>query len=533
VLCFRAPAKNISGGAADVAEAADSLAGTDSLASPGDSGWRGLVPVLLLALFVFLVHLATNSRYGFHRDELQVLDDARHLGWGFVPYPPFTPFVEWASLHLFGVSLVGLRLISAFTQAVALVLTGLTARELGGGRLAQITAALAVAVSPLPLFEGTEFQYSSFDYLWWVAIAWCMVRLLNSQNPRWWLAVGAFVGLGFMTKYTMLFLVTSIFVGVVLTPLRRDLRSVWFWSGAALALVIFLPNLLWQYQHHFVSLEFLRHIHARDVAEGRADTFIRDQFYICTSTATVPLWIAGLGYVWFAKSGRRYRALGWMYLVLFLLFLINRGRGYYLAAAYPMLFAAGSVAYERWVVSLRMPWSRIVRVSAYVLLAAGGVVSAAIILPLQPANSQKNIALRINGDLREEFGWPELTATVAHIRDNLPLDERAHVGIVVGNYGEAGAINLYGPAYGLPPVLSGTNTAWYRGYGSAPPQTLIVVGFSQKEAEAAFQSCRLAARNVIPYGIQNEEGEYHREIFVCGPPRQPWPAFWAEFRRFG
>jgi hypothetical protein len=327
--------------------------------------------------------------------------------------------------------------------------------------------------------------------------------------------------------------VAGVVIAVVLTPLRRHLASAWFWLGAALALLIFLPNLLWQYQHHFVSLDFLRHIHARDVAQGRADSFIRDQFYICTSTATAPLWIAGLGYVLFAKSGRRYRALGWIYLVIFLLFLINRGRGYYLAAAYPMLFAAGSVAYERWIGSLSMLRSRIVRVSGYVLLAAGGIVSAAIILPLQPANSAKNIALRINGDLREEFGWPELAATVAHVRDTLPPQERARVGIIVGNYGEAGAINLYGPAHGLPPVLSGTNTAWYRGYGSAPPQTLIVVGFSQKEAEAAFQSCRLAALNVIPFGIRNEEGAYHREIFVCGAPLQPWPIFWADFRRFG
>ena len=522
----------MAGGAANVAEPnVAELA--DSLAAPTKRGWRGLAPVLLVALFVFLVHLATNGRYGFHRDELQVLDDARHLGWGFVPYPPFTPFVEWLSLHLFGTSLVGLRLISALTQAAALVLTGMMARELGGGRLAQLMSALAVAVSPLPLFEGTEFQYSSFDYLWWVAIAYCIVRLLNSENPRWWLALGAFVGLGLMTKYTMLFLIAGVFAAVAFTSLRRYLASAWFWLGVALALLIFLPNLLWQYQHHFVSLDFLRHIHARDVAQGRADGFIRDQFLICTSVAAAPLWIAGLGYVWFAKAGRRYRALGWMYLVPFLLFLINRGRGYYLAAAYPMLFAAGSVAYERWVASLSTVWSRIVRVSAYALLAASGIVSAAIILPLQPMSSPKNIALRINGDLREEIGWPELAATVAGVRDSLPPEKRADMGIIVGNYGEAGAINLYGPAHGLPPVLSGTNTAWYRGYGSTPPQTLIVVGFSQKEAEAAFQSCRLAAMNVIPFGIRNEEGEYHREIFLCGAPKQPWPAFWADFRRFG
>src|SRR5271169_5376434 len=187
-----------------------------------------------IAGIVAVAHLLTNGRYGFHRDELQVLSDARHLDWGFVPYPPFTPFVERIGLSIFGVSLVGLRLFSVIAQAVLVVVAGLMARELGGGRLAQVTAALAVALSTLLLFEGTEFQYTTFDNLWWVLIAYFVIRLLKTENPRWWLAIGATIGMGFQTKYTMGFFLAGIMGGVLLTPARRYLGSAWFWGGMTL-----------------------------------------------------------------------------------------------------------------------------------------------------------------------------------------------------------------------------------------------------------------------------------------------------------
>src|SRR5947209_3014732 len=184
---------------------------------------RDTLLLLGIAAAVALAHLLTNGRYGFHRDELQVLSDALHLDWGFVPYPPFTPFVERIGLGIFGVSMVGLRLFSVIAQALTIVIAGLTARELGGGRLAQVTTALAVALSPVPLFEGTEFQYSSFDYLWWVLIAYFVIRLLKAENPRWFLAIGAVMGLGLMTKYTMAFYAAAVLAGFMLNSARRFL----------------------------------------------------------------------------------------------------------------------------------------------------------------------------------------------------------------------------------------------------------------------------------------------------------------------
>jgi len=498
------------------------------------TSWSGdLAALISLALLLAVVHMLTNGRYGFHRDELQVLDDARHLAPGYVAYPPVTPLIERVSLALFGTSLVGLRFFSVLVQSVVLVLSGWMARELGGGRLSQLVAAVAVAIAPFALFSGTEFQYGSFDYLWWVLAAYFVIRLLRSDDPRWWLTIGLAIGLGMLTKYTMAFFVAGIVGGVLLTPSRRHLRSSWLWCGVALALLAFQPNLVWQIRHHFISLDFLRHIHARDVGEGRADHFLRDQFLTSTNLLAAPLWLAGLVYVFASPEGKRFRMIGWMYTIPLALFAVAKGRGYYLAPAYPMLFAAGAVWGERWVNSLAQGWKRFVLAVESVLLAAGAAAPAAIILPLFPIGSPRNIALRINGDLREEIGWPELVATVAQIRDSLPAEKRNGVGILPGNYGEAGAIDLYGPARGLPAAISGINSFWQRGYGDPPPGTLIVIGFSREFVDANFESCVYAGRNANPYGLKNEESEYHPDIFVCGAPRKPWPEFWLHLKYYG
>ena len=498
---------------------------------PTDSQSRADTVLLLgIAGAIALVHVVTNNRYGLHRDELQTLTDALHMDWGFVAYPPFTPFVERVSLAIFGHWLAGLRLFSVIAQALAVVVTGLMARELGGGRLAQVTAALAVALAPLALFEGTEFQYTTFDYLWWVLIGYFVIRLLKSDNPRWCLAIGATVGVGLMTKYTMGFYVAGIVGGLLLTKARRFLASKWFWAGVALAVVICLPNLVWQVRHDFISLHFLQHIHKRDVGQGRAEGFVREQFRICTNLFSAPLWIAGL--IFFFRD-RRYRMLGWMYVIPLALFMAGKGRFYYLGAAYPMLLAMGAVAGERWVASLKRGWRWAVEGALFIGMTAFGLYFIAVIIPVASGGPLREFALKNNGDLREEIGWEDLVKAVAAVRDSLPAEQRGNFRVLVGNYGEAGAIEILGPAYQLPPPISLTNSAWLRGYPTPPPANLIVVGWSRKQVDEAFTGCRLAGHNGNPYGIENEENKDHQDIFVCGGPLQPWPKFWEDHQRFG
>jgi hypothetical protein len=496
-----------------------------------DRGSRANTLALVgIAALVAVAHILTNGRYGFHRDELQVLSDARHLDWGFVPYPPFTPFVERIALSIFGLSLIGLRLFSVISQALAVVVTGLMAKELGGGRLAQRTAALAVALSPLPIFEGTEFQYTTFDYLWWVLIAYFVIRLLKTENPRWWLAIGATIGVGFQTKYTMGFFVCGVFGGLLITRARRYLGSGWFWGGMALGFAICLPNLVWQVRHGLISLHFLQSIHKRDVGEGRAEGFLSQQFWLCTNLVAVPLWMAGLlSYLW----DRRYRMLGWMYVIPLSLFAIGKGRSYYLGAAYPMLMAMGAVVGERWVASLSKVPRRAMEVVFFTGIVAYGLLLSAVLVPWATGGRLMKFALERNGDLREEIGWDDLVRTVAEIRDSLPPEQQKNVGIVVRNYGEQGAIEILGPAYHLPPPISGTNSAWLRGYPEPPPTTLIVLGTSLEGAQRRYTSCRVAGHNGNSRGVINEESRDHPDIFVCGGPRLPWPDFWADFLAYG
>jgi hypothetical protein len=275
-------------------------------------------------------------------------------------------------------------------------------------------------------------------------------------------------------------------------------------------------------------VHFLQHIHVRDVRQGRANGFVRDQFRICANLAAAPLWIAGV--ICFFRD-RRYRMLGWMYVVPFALFLLGKGRGYYLAAVYPMLFAMGAVAGERWVATLKQAWGRAVLGVFFTGLAAYAIFLYAIVVPLASDGPLKQFALKNNGDLREELGWKEMVVMVAGIRDSLPAEQRSSVGVFTGNYGEQGAVEILGPAYGLPMPISRTNSAWLRGYPAVPPTTLIVLGLSKATAEKAFTNCRLVGRIDNPEGVDNEEKG--GSVFVCGPPRLPWPEFWKEYQAYG
>ncbi|HKM79892.1 MAG TPA: glycosyltransferase family 39 protein [Candidatus Acidoferrum sp.] len=491
--------------------------------------------LVVLALAVILLHTLTNGQYGFHRDELLTLNNARHLEWGYVVYPPMTPFLGRVELELFGTSLRGFRFFAALSQGLVLLLTGLAARELGGKRRAQLLAALAVAIAGPSLVAGWFLGYTSFDYLWWVVLAYFVIRLLRSDDPRWWVAVGAAIGLGMMTKYAMAFLLAGVVGGVLLTPARRYLKSPWLWCGAAVALLIMLPNIVWQIHHHLISLEWLKSVHARDIGWGWTDYFLPNQLWKCANPVTVPLWCAGLWYLFAVPDGKRYRMLGWMYVIPLLALFIARGRDYYLAPAYPMLLAAGAVWGEQWLSSLSARSALIVRRITWRTLAVAGLTTAAVTLPIAPLNSAWwRVADNMNGgNFNMQIGWPELVETVAKIRDSLPAQDRARLGVLAGDEGETGAVNLYGPAYGLPSAISGMNSNWLRGYGDPPPQTLIVLGEHRDFVERNFESCELVGQVTNRYGINNVTIDGYADLFVCRNLRQPWPVFWEHFRYYG
>ena len=492
--------------------------------------------LILLALALFIFHMLTNNQYGFFRDELATVDDARYLDWGYIAYPPLTPFLGRISLELFGLSLVGIRVFPAIAQSVVLILGGLMVRELGGTRLAQIIGALAVATSPISLNSGSLLSYVSFDYLWWILISYLLIRLLKSDNPRWWLAIGAVIGLGMLTKYTMVFYSAALAGSVLITKARRHLASPWLWAGVGLSLLIFLPNLIWQIRHDIISWTYLNFIHARDVRIGRTSSFLLEQILVGVNFLTIPLVLAGLVYFFFHPEGARYRLLGWLYLLVFAFFLFMEGRGYYIGGAYPMLIASGTILWSKWITSLK-PTPRAFAIGGtYTLILLGGTTAALLFLPLTPINSP---IWKMGDDtyqvFREQLGWEELVEAVAGVYSSLPADERSEAVIYAGNYGEAGALNLFGPAFGLPNAIGSINSYWLRGYGSDPsPETVIVLGESGDDLAYFFEDCKLATGPVTnDYNVENEESSAYPGIWICHGMYRSWPEIWDEIQDFG
>jgi len=489
------------------------------------------VTVLIsIALATVVIHLILGNRYGFHRDELATLDDARRLAWGYVAYPPVTPFFGRLSLTLFGTSIRGFRFFANVAMAIAVVLTGLMAHEMGGRRGAQLVA--AAAALPFCLGGGVLMQYVAFDCLAWVMTSYFVVRLRKTGDARWWVAIGISIAFGMFSKWTMGFFTLSIVAAVLLTDARCYLKSKWLWFGVALSILIFMPNLLWQAQNHFISLDMLKHIHQRDMGEGRTTYFLPQQLEM--TGIRFPLAIAGLYFCFCTQAGKRFRMIGWMYVVTLLLFALAKGRWYYMGPAYDMLYAAGAVWGESWLAHMSRSRATAVRMAVWALLVLEILFTVALWMPAAPLNSRWwNLSNSVQGDYREEIGWQELVQEVARIRDSLSAQEREHLAILGTNYGEAGAIDLYGPQYGLPQAISGVNSFWVRGYGNPEPQTVIVLGLSQQFLEKRFTSCRLVGHTWNLYGIKNEETGDHPEIFVCGPPKVGWPEFWKDFRYFG
>lgn len=490
--------------------------------------------LILLGLARVALLLLTHPAYGWHRDELDMLYSARALAWGYVAYPPLTALVARLGLLVFGPALLGLRLFAAASMGTIVILAGLLAKEMGGGRFAQILAAVAAAIAPVQLLGGSLLSYSSLDALWWVLTAYLVSRLLNSGPPRLWLTLGVVIGLGMMTKYLFALQIAGVVLGVLASPARRFLRSPWLWAGVGVSLLIFLPNLIWQAQHGFISFEFMRAIHARDILIGRTQAFLPEQFLFSANPVTIPLWLAGLGSLLFGKRARAFRPLAYMYLTPLALLLVLQGRSYYLAPAYVALLAAGAVAAEAWLGAMTPGRARAVRAGAWAALAAGGVAFAAIALPIAPPGSAWfEQASALNGELGEMIGWPELVHTTAEVYASLPEAERAATAIVTRNYGEAGAIHLYGPALGLPPAYSGMNGYWYRGSGDHPPQTVLALGFDARGAAAAFGVCQIAARVRNAYGVLNEEAGDHPNVYLCRKLTRPWPEIWNRLKSYG
>jgi 4-amino-4-deoxy-L-arabinose transferase-like glycosyltransferase len=477
-------------------------------------------PLAAVAAAVALLLLAVAGRYGYHRDELYFLRAGRELAFGYVDQPPLTPALAALMDTLLPGSLVALRLPSALAAAGVVLLTGLLAREFGGGRAAQLLAGAGMAVSAVLLAVGHLLSTTTFDLLGWAALCWLLVRALRDGGPVW-LAAGAVTGVALENKLSPAFLIGAVVVAVLAVGPRSALRSSWPWLGGLLALALWAPNLIWQATHGWPQLEL-----ARAIAAGSSGTsepwylFVPFQL-VLISPLLVPVWAVGWWRLWRDPALATWRSFAVAYAVLAAFFLLTGGKPYYLGGLYPVLLAAGAGPVAAW--ALRRRRITVLGAALAVSLAINGV----LMLPLVPVGRLANTPIvDVNYDAGEQVGWPRFAATVDRARRDL-LD--TPLVVLTRNYGEAGAIDRYAPD--LSPAYSGHNSYWTWGPPPEDVTTAVAIGLSEGELRQWFGTVRPAAR--IDNGVQLDNDEQGVQVWVATHRLVPWSEIWPQLRRLG
>jgi len=498
----------------------------------------GMAIVWAIAVAVFLLHLYFNNRYGYFRDEFDYMACGNHLAWGFVDQPPVIPFLVHVCRGLFGDSLRSIRLVPALAAAFLLAQTALIAREFGGRRFALALGAIAVALAPIYLSDGSLLTTNCLEPNLWMGCAYCAILAVKRADPRYWLWFGVIAGIGLEEKYTIALFGFSVVVGLLLTSGRRAFASKWIWLGGAAALLIFLPNLLWNFHYHWPFLQLMHNIRAehRDVVLSAGPYFFQEA--LLTGLLVAPLWIAGLIALFARREWRQFRFLAWSFVVCYAVLFALHGKIYYLAPIYPMLLAAGAVVFERFSLGRSLAWLKPASIS---LVTAAGLFFAPIMVPMLSPSEFLLYAQRLPFKLpvteysheraalpqwyADQFGWREIVQETAVAWNRIPPQERGSCGIFAQDYGQAGAIDFFGPRYGLPPALSGHQTYFLWGPRGYSGNCLIVLGGSPPKLKRLFDSVEYVGTSADnSYALETGIG-----VFICrgakfGTLAQIWPS---------
>lgn len=493
----------------------------------------GAAIVLFIAAASFLAHMLTAGRYGYFRDELYYLACARHLAFGYVDQPPMIALIASLTAHTLGTSLLALRFLPALANAALICLAALLAREFGGGRFAMALAALAVTLAAVYAATAHLLTMNVFEPLLWIGGACVLVRLIKAGNQKLWLWFGVLAGLGLENKYSIVVFAFGVVAGLLLTGERKAFRTPWLWLGGAIALAIFLPNLIWNFQHHWPFVELMRNIRAsgRDIHRGPL-AYLADQI-LMMSPLNFPIWVCGIIFLFYSREGRRYRMLGWTFLVVLVTMMVLKGKDYYSAPVYPIMLAGGAVAIER--ASHRRKW---IRTAVVIALIAGTAPLIPVMLPVlplttyvryqeklglvPPAAEKSHLGSPLPQHYSDELGWNEMTAAVARAYNSLPAEERLRTAIFGQNYGEAGAIDFFGAAYGLPKAISTHQNYYLWGPRQYTGATMIILGDDRARLEQFFRQVKFGGTFGQKYAL--ERGS----IWICRGPRgwnlqQIWP----------
>lgn len=491
------------------------------------------VVLALLAAADLALHVAVSGRYGYWIDELYFVVCGQRLAWGYVDHPPLVAAAARAGA-LLGDGLPALRLLPALAGAGLVFATGWLARSLGGGRAAQVLAATAVLASPVHQLFSSVLTMNSFEPIFWLGCLWLVIRMARGGSPALWLVVGAVAGVGLLNKHSLAFLLAALVGALLLTPQRALLRGPWPWLGAAVALAIVSPHLLWQADRGWPTLELLANARRYQHQPVTPLEFAFGQFQLVNPLA-LPVWSAGLAFLLFARGAAGLRFVGWSFVLLFAAFVWLQAKTYYLGPFYPVLFAAGGVAWEEVGRRARRGW---IPWGVTGLAAAGGVAILPYVVPLLPvelipaytrmlAMREVRAETRPMGDVPQIFAdmlaWDELVAAVARVYGALPADERASAVLWGNDYGDAAAIDVLGRDLGLPTAVSGHQNYYLWGPRAAPDSTWVAVGFGERELVPWFAEVELAAEVECEHCMPDRR---RQAIYVCRGLRVRPEEFW-------
>jgi 4-amino-4-deoxy-L-arabinose transferase-like glycosyltransferase len=502
---------------------------------------RRLSPVVhALAAAAVVVHLATATRYPLFRDELYYLDSTRHIDWGYVDHPPLSIAFLAAWIRLFGDGLVSVHVLPALAHGAVVLLSAALARRLAGGSFAQGLASVAALVAPAYLVMGGFYSMNAFDLVFWAGGYLLLARALESGARRDWLLLGPLVGFGLLNKISLLFFAAGLFVGLAATRERRHLRSAGPWLAAAVALAIFLPHLLWQQAHHWPTLEFMANAKNQKNLQLGPLGFAAGQLREI-NVLNALLALTGLIYLFAERGASSLRVFAWIFVTVFVVLALQRSKPYYLDAAYPLLFAAGGVALEKF---SSQGWRRALRGLVPVSLVILGAIGAPFVLPIlsidrliayqdalgaRPVAQERAAVSKLAQHYADRFGWEELARAVASAYQGLPADERAHTAIVARNYGQAGALNYYGRQLGLPTAFCPHNSYYLWGPPDDGATAFLMVGHGRARLEATFTSVTEVGHSTSPYAMPYEADQ---RIYLCRGLKLPLDEAWRRSKLF-
>src|SRR5215469_1509568 len=485
-----------------------------------------LLPVAATAGVLTALLIALSDRYGYHRDELYFIQCGRHLAWGYPDQPPLVPLVARLMTDLAPGSLVLLRLPSAIAAGALVLLTALLTRELGGRRSAQVLAGAVVAVAPVVTGASHLLSTTTFDLPAWALLCLILLRVLRTGENRLWLLAGLVAGVALLDTDLVAFLISAVVVGLVIAGPRATFRSGWFYAGGAIALALWSPYLLWQASHGWPELSVARSIAAGYSGSSAPWWLIVPEQFVLVPWYFSPVWIAGLVRLFRDRRLRWCRAVGVAWPVLAVAFMVTGGKPYYLAGMYPVLLAAGAQPTVNWAARGHA------RARLRLLIAgmAVGVLLLPITLPVLPVSVVHDTpVVALNYDAGETVGWPAFVGQIATAYRSVPPGQRAHAIVLTRNYGEAGAVDRFGPADGLPAAYSGHMGFWYWGPPPAAATTAVVVGYDRSEL-GFCRTVRLAGQLNNREDVQDDE--QGGPVWICQPDRS-WATIWPSQKDFG